>query len=174
MIFRAAMDSDAAAISELVLSFRDEYLLDPTGRGAEEFLTSVSAEAERGYIGSTRYYYLLGEVEGALAGVIALRDKTHVYRLFVARNFQRQGLARELWRRARQALGPVDQAMNFTVNSSPMAVPILLFRWRCMELPLFPCDSQRAACRLTNRWSARVENKVPSQGRRSRGAQLKR
>jgi GNAT superfamily N-acetyltransferase len=124
MIFRAAMASDAAAISELVLAFRHEYLLDPTGRGAEEFLTSVSTEAERGYIGSARYYYLLGEVEGALAGVIALREKTHIFRLFVARNFQRQGLARELWRRARQALGPVDQAMNFTVNSSPMAVQI--------------------------------------------------
>jgi len=124
MIFRAAIALDAAAISELVLEFRSEYLLDPTGRGAEEFLTSVSAEAERGYIGSSRYYYLLGEVEGVLAGVIAVRDGTHVFRLFVARNFQRQGLARELWRRARQALGPVDQAMTFTVNSSSMAVPV--------------------------------------------------
>jgi GNAT superfamily N-acetyltransferase len=124
MIFRAAMVSDAVAISELVLAFRDEYLLDPAGRGAEEFLTSVSAEAERGYISSHRYYYLLVEVEGALTGVIALRDRTHVFRLFVARPFQRQGLAHELWRRARQALGPLDQAMNFTVNSSPMAVPV--------------------------------------------------
>jgi GNAT superfamily N-acetyltransferase len=124
MNFRAATVSDAAAISELVLAFRDEYLLDPTGRGAEEFLTSVSAEAERGYVCSNRYYYLLGEVEGVLAGVIALRDGTHIFRLFVARNFQRQGLARELWRRARQALGPVYQPMNFTVNSSPMAVPV--------------------------------------------------
>jgi GNAT superfamily N-acetyltransferase len=124
MIFRAAADSDAAAISELVLAFQDDYLLDPAGRGAEEFLTSVSAEAERGYLGSSRYYYLLGEAEGVLAGVIAVRDGTHIFRLFVARNFQRQGLARELWRRARQALGPVDQAMNFTVNSSVMAVPV--------------------------------------------------
>lgn len=124
MIFRTATISDAEAISQLVLAFRHEYLLDPTGRGAEQFLASVSAEAERGYIGSSRYYYLLGEVDGVLAGVIALRDGTHLFRLFVARNFQRQGLARELWRRARQALGPVDQTMNFTVNSSPMAVPV--------------------------------------------------
>ncbi len=124
MIFRAATVSDASAISELILAFRHEYLLDPTGRGAEEFLTSVSAEAERGYISSSRYYYLLGEAEGVLAGVIALRDGTHVFRLFVARNRQRQGLARELWRRARQTLGPVDQAMSFTVNSSLMAVPV--------------------------------------------------
>jgi GNAT superfamily N-acetyltransferase len=99
-------------------------LLDPKGRGAEEFLVSVSAEAERGYIGSTRYFYLLAEVDGECAGVIALRDGTHLFRLFVARKFQRQGLARELWRRARQALGPVDQAMSFTVNSSTMAVPV--------------------------------------------------
>jgi len=124
MIFRAAMVSDAAAISELVLGFRHEYLLDPTGKGAEEFLTSVSAEAERGYISSSRYYYLVGEVEGVLVGVIALRDGTHVFRLFVARHFQRQGIARGLWSRARQALGPVDQAMTFTVNSSPKAVPV--------------------------------------------------
>jgi GNAT superfamily N-acetyltransferase len=124
MIFRTATDSDAETISQLILAFRSEYLLDPTGRGAEKFLASVSAEAERGYIGSARYSYLLAEVDGELAGVIALRDGTHLFRLFVARKFQRQGLARELWRRARQALGPLDQPMSFTVNSSTMAVPV--------------------------------------------------
>ena len=42
--------------------------------------------AERGCIGSSRYWYLVGEVEGRLAGLIAFRDRTHsavpVYRRF--------------------------------------------------------------------------------------------
>src|SRR5262245_12362813 len=124
MIFRAATESDAGAISELILSFRDEYLVDPSGRGAEEFLASVSAEAERGYIGSSRYFYLLGEAEGALAGVIALRDRTHVFRLFVSRACQGQGLSRELWRRTCEAVVPAGEAVEFTVNSSTRAVPV--------------------------------------------------
>ena len=124
MIFRAARDSDAEAISELILSFRQEYMLDPSGRGAEEFLASVSVEAERGYIGSTRYYYLLAEAEGKIVGVIALRDRTHVFRLFVVRALQGKGLARELWRRACQAVVQAGQPLEFTVNSSQMAVPV--------------------------------------------------
>ena len=124
MIFRTATGSDAEAISELILSFQQEYTVDPSGRGAEEFLASISAEAQRGYIGSARYYYLVGEAENVVVCVIAIRDRTHVFHLFVARAFQRQGLARELWRRACQAVAPVGQSVEFTVNSSPMAVPV--------------------------------------------------
>lgn len=124
MIFRAAADSDAEAISELILSFRHQYLVDPSGVGAEEFLASVSAEAERGYISSAQYFYLVAEAEGAVVGVMALRDRTHVFRLFVSSAWQGRGVARELWHRTREAVVPPGESLAFTVNSSVQAVPV--------------------------------------------------
>lgn len=98
--------------------------VDPDGAGAEEFFASVSAESERSYILAERYAFLVAEEDGRLAGFVAVRDRAHLYHLFVAPGYQRRGLARELWRRARAAAeadGPVGE---FTVNSSLAAVPV--------------------------------------------------
>ena len=48
-----------------------------------------------------RFNYLAGFVGQTLAGVIAVRDTTHVHHLFVAPEFQRKGLAGKLWARAK-------------------------------------------------------------------------
>ena len=44
----------------------------------------------------------------------------------------------------------------------------------CAVLGLYPWTMYMNRCRLTPRWSPRVEDKVPSSHRRSRGAQLNR
>ena len=124
MIFRRARPEDAGAISGLIVSFLNAFTVDPNGTGAEKFVASVSAEAERGYILSDRYDYLIAEVEDELAGFIAMQDKTHLFHLFVSPQYQRRGVAGELWRRARDAAGPHDVAREFTVNSSLLAVPV--------------------------------------------------
>jgi GNAT superfamily N-acetyltransferase len=124
MIFRLARPEDAEAISGLILSFLDELTVEPRGTGAERFLAAVSAEAEESYILSEHYDYLVADIEGAVAGFIAMQDKTHVFHLFVSRQYQRQGLARALWQRARDAAGPHSVAREFTVNSSLLAVPV--------------------------------------------------
>lgn len=124
MIFRRAKPEDAGGISDLIVSFLNEFTADPTGAGAEKFLASVSAEAEKTYILSDHYDYLIAEIEGELAGFIAMQDKTHVFHLFVAPKYQRQGLARSLWQRARDAAGQTNVVSAFTVNSSRLAVPV--------------------------------------------------
>lgn len=124
MIFRRAKPEDAERISQLIMGFLSELTIEPDGRGADEFLAAVSVEAERGYIRSDRYEFLLAETETKLAGFIAMRDRTHVFHLFVAPNRQRQGLAGELWRRALEAALSRGHAKEFTVNSSPNAVPV--------------------------------------------------
>jgi GNAT superfamily N-acetyltransferase len=124
MIFRRANIGDAEAISGLIMSFREVLAVRPDGAGAENFFASVSPDAERRYIRSDRYDYLLAEAGRELAGFIAMRDRTHLFHLFVARSYQRQGLARELWRRAREAAGPRNDAQEFTVNSSLSAVTV--------------------------------------------------
>ena len=55
MIFRRARPEDAGAISGLIVSFLNAFTVDPNGTGAETFVASVSAEAERSYIISDRY-----------------------------------------------------------------------------------------------------------------------
>ena len=115
--FRAALPADAENISALIMSFQPQLTIEPDGRGAEQFCASIRPDAERGYIESERYQYLVAEVGDALAGVIAIFDKTHLFHLFVARTHQRQGLARELWNRVRQP------EVRYTVNASLAAVP---------------------------------------------------
>lgn len=115
--FRPALPADAENISALIMSFQPQLTIEPDGRGAEQFFASVRPNAERGYIESERYQFLIAEVCDTLAGVIAIRDKTHLFRLFVARTHQRQGLARELWNRIHQP------EVRYTVNASLAAVP---------------------------------------------------
>ena len=85
MEFRAGSPSDADAIAGLIASFQGELTDDPSGAGAEEYLASVSAQAEREYLTSPRYRYLLAYAGPQLAGFIAIRDGSHLFHLFVER-----------------------------------------------------------------------------------------
>ncbi len=124
MDIRRATSLDAEAISALILGTADKLTLHPDGRGAEEFLTTLSPTAIDGYLRAANFRYWVGLVDGALAGIVAMRDHTHLFHLFVAPAFQRQGLAAQLWRHARDdALARGDVAA-FTVNSSLHAAPI--------------------------------------------------
>ena len=48
-----------------------------------------------------QFRYSVAEYGSFLAGVVAGRDGTHLFHLFVASEFQRQGLAMRLWYNAR-------------------------------------------------------------------------
>ena len=105
MEIRSGSPSDAEAIARLIASFQNELTDDPSGAGAEAYLASVSAQAEREYLSSPRYRYLLAYAGPQLAGFIAIRDGSHLFHLFVERAHQRQGLGRALWERALHKLG---------------------------------------------------------------------
>ena len=119
--FLPAHASDAVAISALIQQFTHEFTISANGSGAEQFLASVSVAAEVGYISDPRYHYINAFIGGVLAGFIAMRDRSHVFHLFVAPEFQRQGLATRLWQ---AALASAPDAAGFTVNSSPSAMPV--------------------------------------------------
>lgn len=51
-----------------------------------------------------------------------MRDQTHLFHFFVAESFQRQGLGRQLWQRAR--VNMPSAAAGFTVNASLQAIPV--------------------------------------------------
>jgi GNAT superfamily N-acetyltransferase len=124
MEFRAGLPPDAEAIAGLIASFQSELTDDPSGAGAEEYLASVSVQAEREYLASARYRYLLAYSGSRLAGFIAIRDGSHLFHLFVERTHQGQGIARLLWERALRELGALNSEGTLTVNSSLSAVPV--------------------------------------------------
>jgi hypothetical protein len=74
MNVRGGSPADAEAIANLIGSFQSELTDDPSGAGAEQFLASVSLEAEREYLASERYQYLLAYSGSELAGFVAIRD----------------------------------------------------------------------------------------------------
>ena len=129
---RAGTPDDAAAIAALIASYADDLVLDRAQ--AAPYLASVSEEAERGYLASPRYRYVVAEVVGiddrpdagrrGLAGFIAMRDTTHLFHLFVERSWHRRGLARVLWSHVRGEIDAAQPPRRHTVNSSLMAVPV--------------------------------------------------
>ena len=122
--FRAGSPADAEAIADLIASFQSELTDDASGAGAEDFLASVSLQSERNYLASDRYRYLLAFAGSHLAGFIAIRDRSHLFHLFVERAHQRQGIARIMWEHALRELCVPNGDGAFTVNSSLQAVPV--------------------------------------------------
>jgi len=124
MKLRPGTADDAEAIADLIASFQPELTDSPDGAGAEQYLASVSPEAERRYLESIRYAYIVAEHDGALVGFIALRDLSHVFHMFVARQHQRTGVARRLWQAAQAQAQKSSSPKQYTVNSSLAAVPV--------------------------------------------------
>jgi GNAT superfamily N-acetyltransferase len=124
MEFRAGSPADSEAIAGLIASFQSELTNDPSGAGAERYLASVSLQAEREYLASDRYRYVVACSDRQVIGFIAIRDRSHLFHLFVERSHQRQGIARQLWDRALSELGSLGPNGAITVNSSLSAVPV--------------------------------------------------
>jgi ribosomal protein S18 acetylase RimI-like enzyme len=123
MKFRTGAPDDAEAIADLIASFQTELTDDPSGAGAEAYLATVSVAAERQYLESGRYNYIVAVDGTELVGVIACRDRSHIFHLFVARTHQRRGVARHLWNLVLRTQASAPGPDRFTVNSSLGAVP---------------------------------------------------
>lgn len=124
MYIRTATSHDAESISVLIRSVAHYFTLHPQGLGAEEFLEAISGDAIEGFIHAANFRYFAGFMGDDLAGVVAIRDDKHLYHLFVSPQFQRQGLARQLWTHAKADALRHGNPGAFTVNSSPFAVAV--------------------------------------------------
>ena len=122
MNIRPATSHDAESISTLIRSVAHYFTLHPQGQGAEGFLKTIAVEAINGLIQAAHFSYFAGFIGDDLAGVVAIRDNKHLYHLFVSPQFQRQGLASQLWAHAKADALRRGNAGEFTVNSSPFAV----------------------------------------------------
>ena len=71
----------------------------------------------------TGYLYMVAEVDGQLAGVITMKERSHLYHLFIDGAYHGRGIASALWERLLERLkedGPLPEIL--TVNSSDYAL----------------------------------------------------
>ncbi len=118
---RPAEAADASAISALILSLQPYLTIEPDGSGAEEFLVSLSPDIIRRNLEDEKYCYQLACDGDALAGVVAVRDNTHLFSLYVGGPWHGQGIGRRLWEVARDTALARGNPGSFTVNSSAFA-----------------------------------------------------
>lgn len=140
LALRRARSADAPAISALIQGLAAQFLVDPEGTDAERLLATVTPEAIAGYIRSPRYLYLAGLVSRQLAGVVAIRDRAHLFHLFVGRPFQRHGVGRALWQRASAETLAVAGGAAFTVNATLPAVAAYERLGFCADGPIVEQD----------------------------------
>jgi ribosomal protein S18 acetylase RimI-like enzyme len=122
MSIRRGSVEDAAAISRLVTALAEEFIVGeftPAGRAhflADHTAAKVAERLARDF----RFY--VAEDAGELAAVAAIRANAHLYYLFVAKAYQRRGIARRLWLRLRDDSLAAGNPGRFTVNASNYAV----------------------------------------------------
>jgi len=154
LTIRRALGGDAEAIGRLILALSHHVLDDPAAPGAQRFLDSLTPAATAERIASPRFDYFVAQIESQpdaqLCGVIALRDGSHLYHLFVRADLHGQGVARALWARIRER----SQADAITVNSSPSAVPAYL---RLGFSVVGPAQSQQGLVSVPMRWVRELE-----------------
>jgi len=121
---RPARGEDAAAISALIGRFTRDVTVNADGSGAEEYLAAVSEEAEARYLADPRYAFIVACQGADITGVVAVRDHTHLFHLFVAPEYQRRGIGALLWQQARAAALAAGNDAGFTVNSTLSALPV--------------------------------------------------
>ena len=117
---RQANASDAEAISHLVTGLAHYFLADPSSPEAEPFLAGLRPPSYAERIESPHFKHYVAEDPEGPCGIIALRDGSHLYHLFVRADAHGQGIARALWEHAKSLSGH----STFTVNSSLFAVPV--------------------------------------------------
>jgi ribosomal protein S18 acetylase RimI-like enzyme len=124
MLIRPILDTDIPAASALLRRAAEAFILhESSPADAAAFLLEQGEAKLRERI-AAGYVYHVAEVDGILAGFVGVRDRSHVYGLYVDARWQRRGIARRLWETARDAaLGPGHPGV-FTVNASNYALPL--------------------------------------------------
>jgi ribosomal protein S18 acetylase RimI-like enzyme len=123
MHIRSLAPDDIPACAALLRRAAEEFILhESTPADGAVFLAEQGEDGMRGFL-AQGFVYHLAEVDGELAGFIAIRERSHVYSLYVDKRFHRRGIARSLWDTARVAATGPGHPGFFTVNASNHALP---------------------------------------------------
>ncbi len=120
MSIRLAQQEDAAAISLLIGSLAHFCCEKDCDDLPAWFMETISEQAIRKRIRSADYLNYVYIDNKIIVGYISIKDKNHLYHLFVQADHQGRGIARQLWQTASEA----SPAKQVTVRSSLNAVPV--------------------------------------------------
>jgi GNAT superfamily N-acetyltransferase len=124
MLIRPLQSADIAPAARLLRELAREYIVhESSPEAASTFLRENDEDGIRAYL-AKGFVYHVADTGVGLAGFIAVRDASHLFHLFVARDWQGQGVARRLWDVAREAALASGNPGVFTVNSSKLACPV--------------------------------------------------
>lgn len=124
MQIRPIEQADVPAVARLLRELAIEFIVhESPPDGACTFLRENDEDGLRGYL-AQGYVYHVAVAGGELAGFIAVRDRSHLFQLFVDKRWQRQGVARQLWEVAQAAARVGGEPGVRTVNASNFAVPV--------------------------------------------------
>lgn len=124
MKIRLASTSDAVEISELASRLSKKFIVgDCSKDGALRLLNSMRPESIVSYM-EEGYRYHVGEINGKITGIVATKNNSHLYHLFVSKPEQGKGCSSKLWLVAKDACIAAGNKGEFTVNSSPNALEV--------------------------------------------------
>ena len=121
---RPSTTADANAISALILSVAHLITLRHDAFGVESFLKNQEPEAIAQLINNRDFLYFVGHIKEELIGMVAMKNQSHLYNLYVTPAFHQQGFAKKLWSHAQKVVLQQNELTQFTVNSSPYALPV--------------------------------------------------
>lgn len=121
---REATSADSESISRLLIALAEKFVtVDFAPEAREALLRTMTPEAVSGFFESG-YRYHVAELDKRIVGVVSVRGNSHLYHLFVAEEFHRQGVAKKLWQIALKASLREGSPDEFTVNSSEYATAV--------------------------------------------------
>jgi GNAT superfamily N-acetyltransferase len=124
LAIRLIEPADVEPAARLLCELASEFIVGEFGPPAQRrFLVENNAEAIRGFI-ANRFRYHVAEIDGELIGFVGVRERSHLYHLFVSKRWQGRGIGRQLWELAKSDCLASGHRGPFTVNSSSHAMPI--------------------------------------------------
>ena len=124
MQIREITDNDIPAVAALMRALSEEFIVNEgSAAAASNFVRENDEAGLRGFINAGIVYHV-AERDGKLLGFIAVRERKHLFHMFVDKQHHRQGIASALWAVARQAAIDAGNPGLFTVNSSNYALPV--------------------------------------------------
>jgi len=121
--------ADFEAVWVLIRSVADQLCgTDTSGdsraKATRDWVAAMPPTLVQSYICDPAFIYLTGHIDRELVGAVAIRDRRHLFHLFVAPACQRRGYGRQLWHAVLAATLAAGGSGNITVNASLGAVPV--------------------------------------------------
>jgi GNAT superfamily N-acetyltransferase len=121
---RKATPDDSGQISKLLCELTAKFIAKEfSAYGRQLLLDAMKPDVIAKNIQSG-YRYHIAEIDGQLVGVVAVRDNSHLFHFFVAEQYQRQGIAKQLWNTAMRVCDEEGNPGEYTVNSSRYALDV--------------------------------------------------